>query len=370
MTVMGLFYDGEISSGRKIALSIDRQGMLTTVPAVLEPQSIHEVEISSRIGNTPRRLRFPSGAMFETDDHEIIDTWLRQYHIRQGWAHALESKIKYVIGSVVFIAAFVIWAAVWGIPWASVHIANALPPEVNSYIGQGTLEALDKRFFKVSELSEERRSLLSGKFRRVLPDETQGINYTLVFRKGGLIGANAFALPDGTVIVTDELVELALDDEEIASVLLHEIGHVEHRHSLRQILNHSGLAALTLAVLGDINSAGALVLALPNFLLESSYTRELEWEADGYALEHMRRLGISTEHFANFMERLQEYELEYEPEDEEMDMAGECPPAEEEEQEDKDPTPGWFNYISSHPPTEERIARFRAPAATIEIETD
>ena len=35
--------------------------------------------------------------------------------------------------------------------------------------------------------------------------------YMLHFRKGGPIGPNAFALPDGTIVLTDELVDLEPD---------------------------------------------------------------------------------------------------------------------------------------------------------------
>ncbi len=51
---------------------------------------------------------------------------------------------------------------------------------------------------------------------------------------GRAVGANAFALPSGIVVMTDELVELAKTDDELVAVLAHEIGHVRGRHALRQ----------------------------------------------------------------------------------------------------------------------------------------
>ncbi len=56
---------------------------------------------------------------------------------------------------------------------------------------------------------------------------------TVEFRASPIIGANAFALPGGIVIVTDQLMQLAEHDDEILAVLAHEIGHVKHRHVLR-----------------------------------------------------------------------------------------------------------------------------------------
>ena len=57
---------------------------------------------------------------------------------------------------------------------------------------------------------------------------------------------------DGTVLVTDELVELAKNDDEIISVLAHEIGHLQRRHALRMALESSAIAVLASAYLGDV----------------------------------------------------------------------------------------------------------------------
>ena len=201
---------------------------------------------------------------------------------------------------------------------------------------------MDKVFFFESLLSDERQNDLQNKFSNLLPDSKEGLEYSLVFRQGGLIGANAFALPDGTIVMTDELVELAHYDDEIVSILLHEIGHIVHRHSLRQIISHSGLAVLTVMMTGDVVSAGTLMLSLPNILMKSSFSREHETEADEYSRKEMLRLGIKTDHFANIMYRLELEYIELEEGEEELDFDTE-----------------WLEYFSSHPATDDRMALFR-----------
>ena len=62
------------------------------------------------------------------------------------------------------------------------------------------------------------------------------------------VDANDRVHSPGAVVITDELIALAKNDDEIMSVLFHEIGHVEHRHSLRMVISHSGLAILSLAM--------------------------------------------------------------------------------------------------------------------------
>ena len=73
--------------------------------------------------------------------------------------------------------------------------------------------------------------------------------------------ANAFALPSGIVVLTDELEALAQHDDELSAVFAHEIGHVVHRHSMRMVIQHSASALLMLGLLGDVNSATSVVAA-------------------------------------------------------------------------------------------------------------
>jgi Zn-dependent protease with chaperone function len=358
MPLKGLFYDGQTAESHDLQLELDDQGIISAYPPLIPPVAFKEITLSRRIGNIARTLTFPSGGVFETTDHETLDSWLNKHQVNHGLVHKLESSTQYAIGALVFMLAFIAWTYFYGIPWFSKQAAYALPAEASVYIGQGAMETMDDRFFSESELDVERRHSLTEQFTQLLPNtENDGeIKYELLFRKGGYIGANAFALPDGTVVITDELIKLAKHDEEILSILLHEIGHVEHRHSLRRVISHSGLAILTVLITGDVSSAGELVLALPNILMDSSYSRNHEWEADGYALRKMQKNGIRTSRFADIMERLGSYQGEFEntPDTEDESIADE--ECENENALDSD----WLEYMSSHPASKERIARFRA----------
>ena len=66
----------------------------------------------------------------------------------------------------------------------------------------------------------------------------------LEVRSAPQIGANAFALPSGIIVVTDELVALSEDDDELAAVIAHELGHVHHRHIMRTVIQNSAAALL------------------------------------------------------------------------------------------------------------------------------
>jgi Zn-dependent protease with chaperone function len=363
-TIRGDYYDGVSSAAHPVSLTLSDQGELTMQPPLTVPVAINQVVISSQIGSTPRAIRFANGGLLESHDHGVIDQWLVDHQPRAGWIHQFESHIGYVIGALVLLVALVGATATWGIPWASGLIAQRLPVEMTRNIGDKALESMDQFVLRPTALPEDSRQRLTQKFQRLLPTSGDPLAYRLEFRQGGAIWANAFAFPNGTIVMTDELVELAEVDDELLSILLHEIGHLEHRHSLRQIISHSSLAILTTVLTGDISAAGALVVAAPNVMMESSYSRAMETEADTYSLTHMPELGLDPKHFANIMERLElaasdETAAANNPAvgDSATWQADECP----EDSADREiRLPEWLGFFSSHPLTAERIARFRS----------
>lgn len=97
--------------------------------------------------------------------------------------------------------------------------------------------------------------------------------YQLNFRKNPVIGANAFALPGGYMLITDELIDLANNNDEIVAVLAHELGHVKGRHALRQTLQGTVSGFIIIAITGDVSSIAS---GLPALMMNISYSRELE----------------------------------------------------------------------------------------------
>jgi Zn-dependent protease with chaperone function len=160
--------------------------------------------------------------------------------------------------------------------------------------------------------------------------------------------ANAFALPSGAIVVTDGLVELADDQNQIDAVLFHEMGHVVHRHGMQQILHSSFMTMAVILVSGDVTAIDNTAVALPVFLLESHYSREDETEADRYAFESMLQAGIDPGHFGRIMEKLSDSSGYG---GDRAGSADETTAREKARKEGKD----ILDYLSTHPATPERI---------------
>src|SRR5690606_33924372 len=200
-----------------------------------------DVRISPRLGNASRSLRFREGDKCETADNDAVDALARLlgHSQRSAWLHRMESRWRLVLASLLLLVAIAAGGFVWGIPFAAKRTASRLADAVAYRVGEGTLELLDESIFKETEVSADDQQRLRLAF-SLLAERAPSLPLTLEFRRMG--APNAFALPNGTVVVTDELVSLADSDHEIEAVLAHEIGHVHHRHALRMGLEASSVA--------------------------------------------------------------------------------------------------------------------------------
>jgi Zn-dependent protease with chaperone function len=326
----GRFFDGRSSTPHDVEVQIGIDGAVRVTGAgPPRDYRLSEVEISERIGSTPRMLRFPDGSVCEMADNEAIDAALEQLDAvsQQHRIHRLENRWHYALLAGVALVV-VAWATIqFGIPAAARHVAMAMPAATDHALGRQSLELLDSTMLEDTGLTGERQAALRARFAAMTRDLQDGHDYRLEFRRGGEIGANAFALPSGIVVMTDELVELAQADDELAAVLAHEVGHVVHRHSLRMLLQNSATSILMLALVGDISSASVLVASVPTVLVQAKHSRQFETEADDYAYAWLDRAGIDRGNFGTILERLAE---KYGGED----------------------VPSW---LSSHPPTAQRM---------------
>lgn len=114
---------------------------------------------------------------------------------------------------------------------------------------------------------------------------------------------NAFAAPGGLILATRGLLQCCQTEDELAAVLAHEIGHVEKLHGLRAIRTGRLNSALTiLAVEAGKNLAGENLAEvtkafdesindIAGTLMNSGYSRKLEYEADAAAIAILKQAG-------------------------------------------------------------------------------
>lgn len=349
------FYDGNSSKRLAVRLTLREQTLYIEGLAAPLSFAMRDIRFSDRLGNTPRSIEFPDGSRCESLDNDAMDSWLAQRGTQSGYRfiHKLESRMGYAL-----IALVATVAAVWvgitvGAPALAKIAAEKLPPAVEATLGEHTLITLDKVFFHPSKLDEATQTEVAATFGRIKQSLPPGKPLELIFRQGGKLGANALALPSGTVVVTDELVNLADNQEELFAVLSHEAGHVMHHHSLRGWLQDSMVALIVATVASDASSLSVLAAGLPTALVNAKHSREFESEADDFAYNKMVEQKIPLRNFANILSRLEHGARD--KKDTQERTAKKEKEKNQSKQIDNDP----MDFLSSHPATVERIKRFQ-----------
>jgi len=287
------------------------------------------VRRSLRIANTPRWLYLPGGGACVTQDNDAVDriTHTGRYdRALQVW----ESRPWLAAFAVALVAASTWFLVDRALPVAADEIARRIPREAEKVLGEGTLQGMDGFLLHPSKLPAARQEALRTKFAAAAQRAGDGTPYRVEFRESPALGANAFALPSGIIVMLDDLVKLARRDDEILGVLAHELGHVHHRHTMRRLLESSGTALVIAGLTGDIASTTSLAAAAPTLLIQTKYSRDDEREADAYAVELMQKAQLNPRYLATMLGRLESGPRHHRP--------------------------GLPDFLSTHPAPEERKA--------------
>jgi Zn-dependent protease with chaperone function len=343
--IEGYFYEqGSAARIRAVFSSND----LGRYAVELENGRVHRgelshLQVSERLGNVERKITLDDGSLFTTRDNDSVDALFKESYKVNSFIHYLETNLKWIAVAIIITAMSAFSFFKWGVPWASEKIAHALPYKTNELISSGSMDFLDKYMLDESELSEEVQRRIRTHFEKNLAilsvEEESQIEYTLHFRSWTMEGEeipNALALPAGDIILTDKFVTLAESQDEIDAVLLHEMGHVVHRHSLEMLIQGTFITVAVMLLTGDGTALGDMGIGLGSALVTSAYSRGHESEADVYAFEKMLKVGIDPKSFSNIMQRMEAY------------LSSDNTMLSEDEAK-------ILDYFSSHPETKERI---------------
>lgn len=287
-----------------------------------------DVEISAPVGNLPIRFIFPSDWMFVAERTDEVSQWLKR-NSKSGRADKLESSIiAWFIGLVVSISVL-LGGYYYALPWGSEKVAKLIPSSISVSLGNKVLEAFENRWLP-SELPEKQQEVIRHRVSQHL-QQLEALPYPIeiLFRSSDM-GANAFALPGGKVVLLDELIELAENDQQLDSIILHELGHVYHRHMMEKLVHSSLISVGVVMLFGESSGIVDNLVSIGVFIISNGHSRMAESEADEYAKQAMIQLYGSSEPMAEMFELFQKQDT--------VDI------------------PSW---LSSHPESEQRIKSAR-----------
>jgi Zn-dependent protease with chaperone function len=348
--IPAIYFDGQSTRAQKVELQLlgENLHIYGELLRRVVPQS--SVQWPERTRHGIRVAYLDDGASVQCSQTQLWDTWRKQAGHSETWVVKFQQSWRLVALSVLLLIAFIMALQRWGIPIASRAAVKAVPMSVDEFLGRNSLATIDEYLMQPSKLTLAEQEIFRAAFERAsqaLPIDKRA-KWQLYFRKSK-IGPNAFALPGGVMVMTDELVELVNRDEQIImGVLAHELGHVHERHGMRMVIQVTGLGAIASLVLGDFST---ILASVPTLLGQASYSREAEKEADTFSVDMLRAAKISPAVMVTLFEKLSENKEQ-----------------EKEKKESKNPdkqnaNSSWLGIaFSSHPASADRIAFFKQAA--------
>lgn len=301
MRLSGSYLDGQRPTPRPVAIWRERDELVCSDGESSLHYPLRDVEFEAGLPGLPDKLILPNGGAIEVPDRAGCRQLLGRLPLTDRVLEWLHSGWR-VLGLLFALAAVTAGLAYrYGLPWLAETAARHTPIAVEKLMADQTLRLLDQtRTLRPSHLAPTRQHTLQTLLDKAAPAGS-AYRYRLTLANAPAIGPNAFALPGGMVMMTDQLVQEARSDDELFAVLAHEVGHVEHRHGLRGVIQYGGLSLAVSLLTGD--SSSILVLA-PLMLADMKYSRDFEREADRFAFQRLFATGRSPCLLGSFLARL------------------------------------------------------------------
>ncbi len=351
------YFDGLSARARPVQLRI-AQGHLHIEPEA-DPANANATAAAGPALRLPlTELRWPErtrhggrvahingGGSVRALDAGAWDAWLRAAGVKESGVVAAQQSWRRTGAAVLLLLVLAAAGFQWGVPWLARAALAALPASADRAIGDAALRSFDAVLLLPSHAPAARQQAVREAFAQAVartypagrqpvwelrfhtsprqvtgtaakapkaasaPDAVNAPNPPNAANPANLpglpktrLGPNAFALPGGTIVVTDEMLQLlAGRDDVLLGVLGHELGHVRRRHGMRLLVQATLIGTAASIAWGDFS---AVLAAAPALLGQSAYSRDFEREADDDAISLLRANGLSPAVMVELFERL------------------------------------------------------------------
>jgi Zn-dependent protease with chaperone function len=295
------FSDGKTASSRDVAVELTARGIsIKPEPgaepiiwpygalATAEPLTTHAIDALVTYTHQPGATLFVPGPKFARSLAQLAPQLTAS-------AERWRSVTPWLWGTAALIA---IGVLIWMANLSPAHtIATMLPDSIRETMGRQAIASMSNGRKVCNE--PQGKAALKDLTAKLSAATSSDAKFDVTVVDWGLV--NAFATPGENIVLTRGLLETAVSPDEVAAVLAHEMGHGLEMHPETGLVRAMGLSAALELMMGGsggtLGNAGLLLVQL-------SYSRDAEREADDHALRILKQAGISPKGFASFFERM------------------------------------------------------------------
>ena len=349
------YYDGRISGKQDINLQIYEEKLcivnplttgdnrtipLNSINSIERYNNEYRIELKSIDESIPSELFVFKNDIFF---HEIYSKWNKQQNVLLFLIN-LFSTVPLKKRIAIAVAASCICIAFFYI--ALINLYRFIPIKYDQYLGKKIGEQFEQYF---EFCNSDKMDSFIHKAKIALSDAEDIYDYKIRVIDVPIV--NAIALPGGYIYLFSGLINKCESPEEVLAIIAHEMGHIQKRHSIQQLIRNIGLTYLTTLIIGitiegvEIFEKIEVISEIVSILILLKYSRNFEEEADQIAAKKLNQKQISVQGMINFFSRLNKYK----------DMSNET----DNTLKDKNNSIFDFpDYLSTHPSNQKRINFF------------
>jgi beta-barrel assembly-enhancing protease len=319
-----IFFDGNSSTPFQVGISINEftKSIIIKRNGFDDLQwNISDINFENNSESLSIHCKHDSFQIIKITDSNFISEFLEflKANKNYGWYNTLLNKgLKMYIGIALGILGLLVLAYFYLIPWVGEKAVILVPEDFDNTMGSSFIE----EFLRFNTI-DSAKTIEAQEFANKLHlNNTKKITITVI--KSEIV--NAFALPDGNIIIYTGILKDMNSYEELAGLIGHEASHVNNRHSMKMLCRNLSGYILISAVLSDVNGIMAVIGDNVNSLQNLSYSREFEYEADEDGMQLMLQNKINPRGMIALLSSLE-----------------------------TDNTYGIPEFLSTHPVTKERI---------------
>lgn len=301
--IEAIYYDGQSSVSKKITFESDETyDSFILILESGERITWHAEDLKFEHYRHSLELRNSRqiGSLVRIDDSNFSNSFftnMKQKKRVDIHTRLLHLGTIHIVGIAVCLFAMLAFAYFYILPPMAEKAAILLPQSVDDQIG----EIFDKSFISEEKIDVRKTQYLQTFANELTLNNSKPLHF-IVIKSNDI---NAFALPNGQIVVNTAIINHMKSYEELVALIGHEASHVNKRHSTRMLCRNLAGYMLVSLLMNDVNGIMTILVDNAQQIHSLSYSRNFEQEADELGLQIMIRNHIDPHGMVNLFDQLE-----------------------------------------------------------------
>jgi Zn-dependent protease with chaperone function len=331
----GLFFESPTSHTISADVTISPDGITVLVGSSQTHFSWPQLKIVSPGGGYVRvEIKGSGGSVLSIQSSQAVDTLAANHQLSKGLIGRLPHNMQVLLVAAAFIVAAVLFFNV-GVDLLVDIGVRFIPHELEKRLGDAVISGILRENTTADDSATVRILEKCAQVVREFDKSGAEVSYTISLIENKET-KNAFVLPGGHVVLYRGILDIMENESELFGLLGHEVGHVALRHGVKRIARSALLGFITSLIIGDSRGLFAILIGNGEMLVNLTYDRKEELDADEFGLKAVQRAHIDPQGVIRLFEKLKGLEG----------------------------SSSWASFLSTHPDIDERLGKMKSELLT------